>query len=83
MNGKGHDAAVLIDKELHGLNQISIDKLKTQLEAKQITQQDYDNAAEEEKIKRDSTIQELEDKFGFRNMGNGTMRAQSQCKVCR
>lgn len=27
--------------------------------------------------------QELEDKFGFRNMGNGTMRAQSQCKVCR
>lgn len=27
--------------------------------------------------------QELEEKFGFRNMGNGTLRAQSQCKSCR
>ena len=32
MNGKGHDAAVLIDKELHGLNQISIDKFKDKLQ---------------------------------------------------
>lgn len=27
--------------------------------------------------------QEIQEKFGFRNMDNGTVRAQSQCKKCR
>ena len=27
--------------------------------------------------------QEVEKKFGYRNMGDGKIRAQSQCKACR
>lgn len=30
-----------------------------------------------------NSYQEIEAKFGFRNMGNDTVRAQSQCKDCR
>ncbi len=27
--------------------------------------------------------QEIEEKFGYRNMSDGKIRAQSQCKACR
>ena len=30
-----------------------------------------------------TTHQELEEKFGFRNMGNNTIRNQSWCRECR
>lgn len=30
-----------------------------------------------------NTHQEVEQKFGYRNMGDGKVRAQSQCKKCR
>jgi len=30
-----------------------------------------------------TTYQELEEKFGFRNMGNKTIRNQSWCRECR
>lgn len=33
--------------------------------------------------KKASTHQELEEKFGFRNMGDNSMRNQSWCKECR
>ena len=70
MQGKGYSENIALQiKHADDSYKISIEKLQAQLEAKQITQQDYDNAAEEEKIKRDSTIQQLDDDFWINSLG--------------
>lgn len=70
LQGKGYSENIALQiKHADETYKIAIEKLQTQLEAKQITQRDYDNAAEEEKIKRDSTIQQLDDDFWINNLG--------------
>lgn len=70
LQGKGYSENIALQiKHADDSYKIAIEKLQAQLQAKQITQRDYDNAAEEEKIKRDATIQQLDDDFWINNLG--------------